>query len=159
MKARGEPGVVANKVPLTISSKLLDYSREPRKSRVASGSMQPETMTVDAEPPVQTPAQAAHGSDGPARRVTHDFPSLKSWLRGCEDDLVRGRDRHNYTDLENVFAGHGFTRVDDVTMLTPEAIMELAKGEGVNVSLALVHRIYKYAKEDVDIIQSGGKLL
>ncbi len=43
---------------------------------------------------------------------------------------MRGRDRHNYTDLENVFAAHAFTRIDDIPMLTPEAIMELARGEG-----------------------------
>lgn len=71
---------------------------------------------------------------------------------------MRGRDSHSYTDLENVFAGHGFTRIDDITMMTPEGIMELAKGEGVTVSLALVHRVFKYAKEDVDFVKSGGKL-
>ncbi len=71
---------------------------------------------------------------------------------------MRGRDRHNFTDLENVFAAHAFTRIDDIPMLTPEAIMELARGEGVNVSLALVHRVFKYAKDDVALIELGGKL-
>ncbi len=36
--------------------------------------------------------------------------------------------------------------------------MELAKCKGVNVSLALVHRVFKYAKEDVEFVQAGGKL-
>lgn len=158
-KARGEPGVVANKIPPTISSKLLDYCREPRKSRIASGSKLPEANSpVVAEPPVQTSTRESRASEASTHRAACDYPSLKAWLRSCEDDLVRGRDSHNYTDLENVFEGHGFTRVDDITMLSPEAIMDLARGEGVNVTLALVHRVFKYAKEDVNFIQSGGKL-
>ncbi len=106
---------------------------------------------------MQTPA--VREPDVPSRRAPLDYPALTSWLRACEDDIVRGRDRHSYTDLEGVFTGNGFTRIDNITMLSPEAIMELAKREGLNVSLALVHRIFKYAKEDVDFVQAGGKLV
>ncbi len=160
MKARGEPGVVADKIPLQISSKLLDYKREPRKGRAASVSSQLEELPVVPEQSLaQTQVPAVREADVPSRRAPFDFPSLTSWLRSCEGDIVRGRDKHSYTDLDGVFTGHGFTRIDDITMLSPEAIMELAKREGVNVSLALVHRVFKYASEDVEFVKSGSKLL
>ncbi len=72
---------------------------------------------------------------------------------------MRGRDSHSYTELENVFVGNGFTRIDDISMLTPEAILDIAKREGVHVSIALVHRVFKYAKEDVEVVLKGGKLV
>ena len=152
MKARGEPGVVADKIPPQISSKLLDYKREGRGKRAASVS---NDVPVIPEETVKT--KQAPSADIPTRAPL-DFPTLTAWLRSCEDDMVRGRDRHNYTMLDGVFAAHGFTRIDDILLLSPETLMDLAKGEALNVPLALVHRVFKFAKEDIAILQGGGKL-
>ncbi len=123
---------------------------------MASGSKQSGAGSPEPE---QAPVPAPHPVvEVPSHRAAHDFPSLMAWLRSCEDDLVRGRDSHAYTDIEGVFVGNGFTRVDDIVMLSPEAIFDLAKRENVNITLALAHRVFRYAKEDVQFVQSGGKL-
>lgn len=94
----------------------------------------------------------------PANKGPLDFPSISDWLATCEDDLERSRDKHAYKSLAPLFAKNECTRIDDITRLTPEMIMGLAKEMELQVSVGLVNRIYQYAVDDVARVKAVGKL-
>ncbi len=69
------------------------------------------------ETAAQIPLPLEHVKEPPApmHRETQgfqgplDFPKIADWLKGCEDNLERGRDGHEYSSLSLVFALNGCT--------------------------------------------------
>ncbi len=102
--------MVADRVPLTIASNLLDYFR-PRKR------MPGDDMSDREEPdrPFNELAETAQ-QEVPVRSYQGplDFPEVSSWLQQCQDNIERGRDKHEYTKLSPVFKEHECTRIDDI---------------------------------------------
>lgn len=136
-----------------MSSKLLDYLRPGRKvhnsAQRAEPPVTPEPVEVTKAPTVVVEAT----SKGPT-----DYPAIWSWLKTCEDDFERGRDKHPYSRLVDVFDVNGCTRIDDITRMSPDLIKKLATEAGVDVTLGLVHRVFQYAAEDVIRVRKAGKL-
>ncbi|KLO09579.1 hypothetical protein SCHPADRAFT_892976 [Schizopora paradoxa] len=161
MLARGVPGVVANKVPDCMKSKLLDYVRPGRKP---SKSLEP-VEEEELHPPVKEPQESLQRK--PVSQQTEvrnfkmhlDFPLISSWLQKCEEHLERGRDKHKYTALAPVFEVNGCTRIDDILRMTTTMIKELAMEAGVEVTLCVILRVYDYAKEDVAKVARDGELV
>lgn len=156
-------------------SKLLNYYRPGKNARAVQNTPDGRDEEMAADPafaaaPAATPIIAtvampsAVASAVPsavptaARQGPLDFPSVKNWLRFCEDDFERGRNKHEYTALSPVFASNGCTRIDDVARLSVETIKSLAEKEGVSVSIGLANRIHQYAADDVARVKAEGKL-
>ncbi len=87
-----------------------------------------------------------------------DYPEVSSWLQQCQDNIERGRDKHEYTKLSPVFKEHECTRIDDIIHMSPGEIRTLAAEMGINVSLGLVNRIFQYASADVATVKGKGKM-
>ncbi len=87
-----------------------------------------------------------------------DFPEVSSWLQQCQDNIERGRDKHEYTKLSPVFKEHECTRIDDITHMSVGEIRTLAAEMGVSVSLGLVNRVFQYASADVAMVKLKGKV-
>lgn len=102
--------------------------------------------------------QVAFATDANIRSY-HDFPAISTWLKSCEDDLERGRDKHEYTKLSTVFADNGCTRIDDIARMTPDFIRNLATEKEVNVTVGLVHRVHEYAADDVAHIKGKARMV
>ncbi|KLO04689.1 hypothetical protein SCHPADRAFT_896835 [Schizopora paradoxa] len=224
--ANGEPNVVPDKVPPSMTSKLLDYERTRRKTPPNSAipvlaehaadnpptGEAPTPVPAQAQPlntmpifpqnaggvppypfapftnpfgfpfgfpptnpfvfpsaagPFPFPAQAAPPARLPpavsdvevsAPKGPLDYPPIYKWLADCERHLERGRDRHEYTRLDAVFAGNGCTRIDDISRMSPDSIRTLATEVGVVVPIGLINRVHDYAIEDVARVKAGEKL-
>ncbi|KLO04585.1 hypothetical protein SCHPADRAFT_947594 [Schizopora paradoxa] len=160
--AAGEPGVVANKVPHVMHSKVLDYvrpGRKPASFRTAPGDRDEEMP--DPPPNLIQAYLKTHAVERAQVREfkgAHDFPLISSWLRSCEDHLERGRDKHEYSNLAPLFAENGCTRIDDIARMTTSLIRELAAEAGIQASIGLVLRVHDYAVEDVTHIKKFGML-
>ncbi|KLO04636.1 hypothetical protein SCHPADRAFT_947561 [Schizopora paradoxa] len=162
--ARGEPGVVADRVPAAMSSKLLDFVRPGRRNLAAD--LADAQAAVDATDealrvplPIEFPAPAAPVVEKPAYQGPLDYPTIQSWLKSCEDDLERGRDKHNYSALAVVFAVNGCTRIDDITRMSTMDIKTLAGDNDINITIGLINRVHAYAVEDVAKVKKKGKLV
>lgn len=138
-----------------MTSKLLDFVRPGRKSNVAiHAEALAATETAAQVPlPVDEATLPAHGVQGPL-----DYPSIKNWLRDCEDHLERGRDGHAYTSMTLIFAMNGCTRIDDITRMSPADMKVLAVDGDLDVTVGLINRVHKYAIEDVARVRFGGRL-
>ena len=142
-----------------MSSKVLDFERPGKKARRHSPGVQ---TTVWAATEAQADTQVmpipvgsrTHAFTGPL-----DFPSIEAWLKICEEDFERGRDKHQYTTLAPMFAANGCTRIDDITQLSTDAIKMLALDAGLVVTIGLINRVHQYATEDVSRVKSAGKLV
>lgn len=141
-----------------MASRLLDYERPSRKSRPHDASVVPATPVEAGPPVVAAPVQQTVSSPADAPKGPLDYPSISSWLKTCEDDFERGRDRHEYSKLAFVFSDNGCTRIDDITRMSPDLIKKLASEVGVDVSLGLVFRVFEYAAADVVRVRKAGKL-
>lgn len=147
-----------------MSSELLDYVRPGRKNLVAEQAAAlaeteaaalvplPPEPVLRNEPPVSTNREM-QGFQGPL-----DYPKIADWLKGCEDNLERGRDGHEYSSLALVFALNGCTRIDDISRMSPADIKALAVARDLEVTVGLVNRVYHYATEDVARVKARGKL-
>ncbi|KLO15584.1 hypothetical protein SCHPADRAFT_938567 [Schizopora paradoxa] len=162
--ARGEPGVVADRVPAAMSSKLLDFVRPGRRNLAAD--LAEAQAAVDATDeasrvplPLEFPAPAAPSVERPAYQGPLDYPTIQSWLKSCEDDLERGRDKHNYSALAVVFAVNGCTRIDDITRMSTMDIKTLAGDDDIDITIGLINRVHAYAVEDVAKVKKKGKLV
>lgn len=140
-----------------MSSKLLDYERPARKFRAYNANEQataPHAAPVElVEVPKAPPPYVESAPKGPL-----DYPAISNWLKMCEDDLERGRDKHAYMVLAPMFDANGCTRIDDITRMSPDLIKLLSAQAGFDVSLGLVHRVFQYAAEDVIRVRKAGKL-
>ena len=142
-----------------MKSKLLDYVRPGRKGKDSNvGEEEPH-------PPVKEPHETSQQK--PLSQQTEvrnskmplDFPLISSWLRKCEEDLERGRDRHEYTKMAPVFEANGCTRIDDISRMTTGFIKELAEEAGVAVTVGLIYRVHQYATDDVAQVKRDGRLV
>ncbi len=88
-----------------------------------------------------------------------DFPAIEKWLKICEEDFERGRDKHEYTRLVPVFSENGCTRIDDISRMSTELIWDLSARAGVEVTIGLVNRVHQYASDDVQLVKREGKLV
>lgn len=96
-----------------MSSKLLDFVRPGRRNLAAAHA----AALAATETAAQIPLPLEHVKEPPApmHRETQgfqgplDFPKIADWLKGCEDNLERGRDGHEYSSLSLVFALNGCT--------------------------------------------------
>lgn len=152
--------MVANKVPASMHSRLLDYVRPGRKARATSADYDPgdREATIAAEPHETAQKKPEPQTEVRSNKVPLDYPLISSWLRKCEEDLERGRDRHEYSKLSRVFEENGCTRIDDIQRLSPVIIRDMATDAGELVSIGLVHRVFEYASEDVAYVKKNGKL-
>lgn len=145
-----------------MSSELLDYVRPGRKNLVAEQAL----AETEAAVLVPLPPEPAHSIEPPIsmHRETQvfqgplDFPKIDDWLKGCEDNLERGRDGHEYTSLSMVFALNGCTRIDDIARMSPADIKALAVERDLAVTVGLVNRVHHYATADVARVKVAGKL-
>lgn len=140
-------------------SRLLDYERQARKPRAYAANEQavdsPSTpVELVEEAPKAPPPYVEAPPKGPL-----DYPAISNWLKTCEDDFERGRDKHAYTKLSDMFKGNGCTRIDNITRMSPELIKTLATQAGIDVTLGLVHRVFEYAATDVLRVRKSGKLV
>ena len=87
-----------------------------------------------------------------------DYPAIAAWLKACEENFERDRDKHEYTSLSPLFAANGCTRIDDIVQMSPEMIKSLAEVRGIVTTIGLVNRVHAYAVEDVARVRSTGKL-
>ncbi len=161
LEARNEPGVVPHMVPHSMGSKLLDYIR-PKRSQTAgpeggaaplSSAFEPSEGYVTAR--AEVPERRA---EVPVREGPLDYPAIATWLKACEDDLERGRDKHQYTKLAPMFAANECTRIDDITRMSTDMIKLLCTQAGFDVTFGLVNRVHQYAAEDVAHVKFKGKL-
>ncbi|KLO19024.1 hypothetical protein SCHPADRAFT_885687 [Schizopora paradoxa] len=178
--ARGEPGVVADQVPSCMTSKLLDFVRPGRKNRAAIhsdalatseaagiGTINPPTFEA---PPADTrrsvPPPSARDNtppifardNPPGHKGPLDYPAIANWLRRCEEDLERGRDKHAYSSLAVIFSSNGCTRIDDIARMSREELRRLAQEDGLEATIGLINRVHDYATEDVAFVKKFGKL-
>lgn len=153
MKARGEAGVVANKIPHTVPSKLLDYVRPGRKNTAAAHAEATAATETTAQVPL--PAEVVRGTVESVRDFAGpmDYPSIQNWLRDCEDHLERGRDGHTYSSMTLTFAVNGCTQIDDIVYMSTAEIKAMAVEGDLDVTIGLVNRVHGYALEDVDRIK------
>lgn len=79
-----------------MSSRLLDYERSSRKPRAYAGGERaadpPDAAIELVEAPKAPPPYVETTPKGPL-----DYPAISNWLKTCEDDFERGRDKHAYT--------------------------------------------------------------
>ena len=87
-----------------------------------------------------------------------NYPAIAAWLKACEEDFERGRDKHDYTTLSPMFAANGCTRIDNITRMTTDTIKSLAEAQGITVTIGLVNRVHKYAIKDIARVKREGKL-
>ncbi len=137
-----------------MTSKLLDYVRPGRKVHNSAQGAEPPAPPEPVEVTKASTAVVETTFKGPA-----DYPPIWSWLKMCEDDFERGRDKHPYSRLVDAFDANGCTRIDDITRMSPDLIKKLATEAGVEVTLGLVYRVFQYAAEDVVRIRKAGKLV
>ena len=151
-KVLGEPHVTANKVPASMTAKILDYERPGKGTRGGKPFPQAGLSVLQPDVPVLMPPAPVHRQETsfyPSPKRPLDYPAVSDWLKTCKDDLERGRDNHDYMALSPVFAVNGCTRIDDITRLSAITIKTLADEQGVNVTIGLTNRIHAYAVEDV----------
>jgi hypothetical protein len=148
-----------------MTSKVLDYKRPGRVGQKVSPSseMHLSANQNDLWVNMQVPsAQVIQETETPLRvpyRGPLDYPLIPVWLKMCEDDLERGRDKHEYTRLSPVFGANGCTRIDDIARMSAEKIQALADREGIDVTVGLVNRVVAYSVEDVARVKVEGKLM
>lgn len=149
-----------NKIPSSMSSKLLDYEKPGKKTRVVSPSIQADLWRVGGEAqtstqmvpvPVETEIRSYKGP--------LDYPTISAWLKICEEDFERGRDKHEYSMLAPMFEANGCTRIDDVTRMSTGLMKSLAAEVGLSVTIGLINRVHQYATEDVARVKSAGRLI
>ncbi len=142
-----------------MTMKLLDYRRvkKPPVSRVASLSP-PPSPPIGPEPPTRSDKTIEQPSFQTKCSGPLDYPTITRWLTHCEYDFERGRDKHPYTSLSEMFQDNGCTRIDDVARLNPDAIRTMADAKGIVTSVGLINRICAYALEDVATVQRDGKI-
>lgn len=141
-----------------MSSKVLDYERPGKRARMRSPGGQRTEFTHNAQADAQV-LPVLVGAQTSAFTGPLDFPSIESWLRICEEDFERGRDKHRYTILAPMFAANGCTRIDDITRLSTDVIKALALDAGLATTIGLINRVHGYAAEDVYRVKSAGKLV
>ncbi len=157
LKARGEPGVVANKIPPSISSRLLDYAREPGNLALPADLDSRALLLLLL---TSTGSFASCRGTGPPliglRTTSHPsrLGSGRARMISCEAVTLIPT-----PELENVFVGNGFTRIDDISMLTPEAILDPRQARGCPRLDRHVHRVFKYARRTWRVVLKGGKLV
>lgn len=161
-QARGDACVVPNKIPVAMSSRVLDYKRPSKKAipgeQPRQDALCQETrVEAEAEAPVRT-NPPPHAKQVPTFKGPLDYPTINNWLKNCEEDFERGRDKHEYTKLTPVFVQNGCTRIDDIARLSTDVIKALAQEQGLSISLGLVYRVYDYATADVLCIKTHGRL-
>ena len=135
-----------------MAPRLLDFERPPRVSRrIPSGVETGLPANVERMPVGSSSVPGI--AEGSRSNVYHksllDYPTVETWLRGCEDDIERGRDKHAYLSLLPVFSSNGCTRLDDITRFPADQLRTLAGDQGIDASIGLVNRIHAYAVEDV----------
>lgn len=150
-----------------MSSKVLDY-RRPCRAQKASQKESPFAdmgLLVDAnemEVSALTRPMQVRVAQAPQTQLLYkgplNYPAITDWLKACDDDFERGRDKHEYTALSLVFATNGCTRIDDIARMSPETIKGLAEAQGITVTVGLVNRVHAYAVEDVARVKREGKL-
>lgn len=146
-----------------MTSKILDYERPARKAR-AYGANEQAAAPPAIQPAIQ-PAEHVEVQKAPPPYVEStpkgpmDYPAITNWLKMCEDDFERGRDKHAYMVLAPMFEANGCTRIDDITRMSPDLIKLLSAQAGFDVTLGLVHRVFQYAAQDVIRVRKAGKLV
>ena len=147
------PGVTANMVPAALTSKLLDYTRAGKQTKPKVEPMAHEEVQL-VPTKVTGAVSTVEVHKGPL-----NFPSISDWLKMCEDDFERGRDKHEYSKLGPVFLENGCTRIDDITRLSTDLIRTMAGDSFVEVSIGLIHRVFQYAIDDVARVKAAGRLV
>ena len=146
-----------------MASRMLDYERPARGIQ-----RNPPPTNSAANLPVDTnwthPSSSPALNTGPEKLETHafpkiprDYPTVETWLRTCEDDIERGRDKHAYLSLLPVFSANGCTRLDDITRVSAEQLRALASAQGIDATIGLTNRIHAYAVEDVARLKAAGR--
>lgn len=144
-----------------MSSKVLDYERPGKKARTLSPVTEPGQWDTPFEARsdlIPARVQPVLRPETPAYTGPVNYPAIAEWLKSCEDDLERGRDKHGYSVLSSMFAANGCTRIDDITRLSSEAIKSLAEDAGLVITIGLVNRVSQYAQDDVARVKAGGNL-
>lgn len=159
----GEPGAIVDQIPAKVGSKLLDYYRNDRKlPRATSETAEASSAQAPtpASEPVEQTVQKQVGLTQPemSMRGPHDYPTIVTWLKTCEEDIERGRDGHEYSKLSSVFAENECTRIDDIARMSADTIKSLATEAGIAVTIGLVNRAYQYAVEDVARVKSRSRV-
>ncbi len=141
-----------------MGSKLLDYIRPTRSKTAEPAGELATTLPYNAIEP--TEGYAPRSTEAPVQvyKGPLDYPAIENWLKACEDDLERGRDKHHYMKLAPMFAANECTRIDDITRMSTDTIKLLCTQAGFDVTFGLVNRVHQYAMEDVARVKSLGKL-
>ncbi len=142
-----------------MTSKLLDYIRPGRKNLSAAHAEAIAATERAACIPLPAEDSPVVAPSPPTRiQGPLDYPSVKNWLRDCEEHLERGRDGHAYASMALMFAVNGCTRIDDIARMTSAELKELAKDFDLEVTVGLVNRVVRYAQDDVEQIKVAGRL-
>ncbi len=88
----GEPGAIVDQIPAKVGSKLLDYYRNDRKlPRATSETAEASSAQAPtpASEPVEQTVQKQVGLTQPemSMRGPHDYPTIVTWLKTCEEDI------------------------------------------------------------------------
>lgn len=159
-QAKGEPGVVPNKVPDVMKSKLLDYVRPGRKSDRTGQADEEQARNAIVTDEVHGNPQNAMVRATEVRAYVGplDFPLISMWLKKCEEGFERGCDKHEYSKLTPVFDANGCTRIDDIARMSSALIRELALEAGISITIGLANRVHEYATDDVMYVKKFGRL-
>lgn len=144
-----------------MTSKLLDYLKPAKKTRFGTPPMQVETRRVAGE--MELGSQTLPAPTGIATDRVYkgplDYPAITDWLKACEADIERGRDKHGYSTLAPMFEANGCTRIDDITRMSTDLLSSLATNAGLSATIGLINRVHQYAKDDVEKVKTAGRLI